>query len=84
MIVDFIDYLKARPQALKSISLIAVAIMLVWTVVGVDTHHAHTWLEAHIPGFWSLFTIISCLVLIYFARWFGKSGIMTREDFYND
>jgi hypothetical protein len=84
MIADFIDYLKARPQAVKSISIIVIGVMLVWTIVGVDTHHAHTWLEAHIPGFWSLFTLLSCLVLIYFARWFGKSGIMTREDYYND
>lgn len=83
MIVQCIDYLKERMRTVKVLGAIAVAIMVVWTVVGVDTHHAHTWMEAHIPGFWSIFTLLSCLVLIYFARWFGKS-VMTREDYYGD
>jgi len=84
MIVNLIDYLQKRLPAVKVFSGIAIAIMLVWTVVGVDTSHAHTWLETHIPGFWAIFTVLACLVLIFFARWFGKSGIMTREDYYGD
>ncbi|TKB23620.1 hypothetical protein FCL47_21475 [Desulfopila sp. IMCC35006] len=84
MIITFIDFLKARLQAVKIGCYIGIAVMLVWSVVAVDTHHAHTWMEAHIPGFWSIFTLLSCVVLIYFARWFGKSGIMTREDYYDN
>jgi hypothetical protein len=84
MIVNFIDFLRERQQTVKNCCYIAIGAMLVWTVVGVDTHHAHTWMEAHIPGFWSLFTITSCVILIYFSRWFGKSGIMTREDYYDN
>jgi hypothetical protein len=84
MIVDIIDFLKARPQAIKAWCYILVAILIVWASIGVDTHHAHTWMEAHIPGFWSLFAILAGIVLIYFVRWFGNSGIMTREDYYDD
>jgi len=84
MIVNFIEFLKARLQTVKICSYIAIAVMLTWSMVGVDTHHAHTWMEAHIPGFWSIFCILSCVVLVYFARWFGKSGIMTREDYYDN
>jgi hypothetical protein len=84
MIVDFIDFLKERLQTVKICCYILTAAMLIWTVVGVDTHHAHTWLEAHIPGFWSLFALLSCVVLIFFARWFGRSGIITREDYYDN
>ena len=84
MIITLIDFLKARLQAVKIGGYIGIAIMLVWSVVAVDTHHAHTWMEAHIPGFWSFFTLLSCVVLIYFARWFGRSGIMTREDYYDN
>ena len=84
MIVNLIEFLKERLQAVKLSCYIGIAVMLVWSVVGVDTHHAHTWMEAHIPGFWSIFTVLSCVVLIYFARWFGKSGIMTREDYYDN
>ena len=84
MIVDLIDYLKERQQTAKRLCYVAIGVMLIWTVVGADNHHAHTWMEAHIPGFWSIFSILCCLVLIYFANWFGKSGIMTREDYYDN
>jgi hypothetical protein len=84
MIVNLIDYLKERLQTVKALGAIAAAVMLIWTVVGVDTHHAHTWMEAHIPGFWAIFTLLSCVVLVSFVRWLGKSGIMTREDYYDD
>ena len=84
MIITLIDFLKTRPQAVKTGCSIGIAIMLVWSVVAVDTHHAHTWLEVHIPGFWSIFTLLSCVVLIYFAGWFGRSGITTREDYYDN
>ncbi len=84
MITQLIDYLQERLQTVKVLSIIAIAVMLVWTMVGVDNSHAHTWMEAHIPGFWAIFTLLSCLVLIFFAKWFGNSGIMTREDYYDD
>jgi hypothetical protein len=84
MIINLIDFLRERLQTVKIFFYIFIAVMLVWTVVAVDTHHAHTWMEAHIPGFWALFTMLSCLVLIYFARWFGKSGIITREEYYDN
>ncbi len=84
MIINLIDFLRERLQTVRIFFYIFIAVMLVWTVLAVDTHHAHTWMEAHIPGFWALFTMLSCFVLIYFARWFGKSGIMTREDYYDN
>lgn len=60
MIVNFIDFLRERQQTVKNCCYIAIGAMLIWTVVGVDTHHAHTWMEAHIPGF--LVIIRSCLL----------------------
>jgi len=84
MIVHMIDYFREHAVAVKNFCYIGVAILLVWSFTGVDTHHAHTWAEKHIPGFWSLFGTGSCIVLIFFARWFGKSGIMTREDYYDN
>jgi len=84
MIIKIIDYLKERPIAVNFFCYIGVAIILVWSITGVDKHHAHTWAEMYIPGFWSLFGLAGCVVLIYFAGWFGKSGIMTREDYYDN
>jgi drug/metabolite transporter (DMT)-like permease len=84
MIIQLIDYLKQHQRTVSIIASIGIAVMLVWTMVGVDTSHAHTWMEKSIPGFWALFTLLACVVLIFFARWLGKSGIMTREDHYDD
>ena len=84
MIIKIVDYLKERPVAVRFSCYISIAIMLIWSIVGVDKHHAHTWVEMYIPGFWSLFGLAACVVLIFFARWFGKSGIMTREDYYDN
>ena len=49
----------------------------------VDTSHAHTWVEKHIPFFWSFFGFGAAAVIIGFARWYGHSGIMTRPDYYD-
>jgi len=84
MIVNIIDFLKERQLMVRRFFYIFIAAMIIWTIVGVDMHHAHTWMEAHIPGFWSLFGLVSCVVLIYFSRWFGKGGIKTEEDYYDN
>lgn len=84
MIIKIVDYLKERPGPVKFSFYVAIAIMVVWSIGGVDNHHAHTWAEMYIPGFWSFFGLAACIVLIYVARWLGKSGIMTREDYYDN
>ena len=83
MIVDLIEYLKARPQTVKQVCYGLIALIFLWSTIAVDTHHAHTWLEK-IPGFWSIFGFVSCIVLIFVAGWFGRSGIQTREDYYDN
>ena len=50
----------------------------------VDKSHAHTWVETNVPGFWAIFGLIGCIVLIVVSKWFGHLGIMTREDYYDE
>ncbi|MDP3478732.1 MAG: hypothetical protein Q8R88_03115 [Desulfoprunum sp.] len=83
MIVNFIDYLKDRLQAVRYFCYGGIAAIIIWSIIMVDTHHAHTWVEKHIPGFWALFALVSTIVLIFVAGWLGKSGIQTREDYYD-
>ena len=59
------------------------AVIVIWSMT-VDTSHAHTWVEKYIPGFWAIFGLGSCTVLIFFARWFGSAGIEREEDYYDD
>jgi len=83
MIVNFIDYLRDRLPTVKYCCYGGIALIVIWSLT-VDTSHAHSWAEKMIPGFWSLFGLGSCTVVIMVARWFGRSGIMTREDYYDN
>ena len=83
MIVNLIDYLKARLSAVRNFCYGGIAAIIIGSLILVDTHHAHTWAEKHIPGFWALFGLVSTIVLIFVAGWLGRSGIQTREDYYD-
>jgi hypothetical protein len=83
MIVSFIDWLKRWPRTVRGLSLLAAAAIVVWSLAAVDTHHAHTWVEQKIPGFWAIFGFLAASVLIFIAGWLGNCGIQTREDYYD-
>ncbi len=84
MIVELIDYLRDRmPSVIKGCYLV-LGILVAIDLLFVDKHHAHTWFEKHIPGFWSLFGFVACVLIIIISKWFGHQGIMTREDYYDD
>lgn len=83
MIVQFIEFLRKRLQEVKYFFFGTVVAIGIWSLT-VDLHHAHTWAEQHIPFFWGLFGIISTVVIIFFSRWYGRGGIKTREDYYDN
>jgi 4-hydroxybenzoate polyprenyltransferase len=83
MIVQFIDFLKQWPRTLRLLGLTALMAIVIWSLAAVDHSHAHTWAEQHIPGFWAVFAFLAAGILIFFAGWFGRSGIRTREDYYD-
>ena len=83
MIVNLIDYLRGRLQYVAFCCYLAMASIVVWSLT-VDKSHAHTWAEKMIPGFWGLFGLFSCAIVIMVARWYGNSGIQAREDYYDN
>lgn len=83
MIRRFIDFLRDRLQIVTYFFFGGIAAVVIWSLT-VDLHHAHTWAEQHIPAFWGIFAIISTIVIIFFTRWFGRGGIKTREDYYDN
>jgi hypothetical protein len=84
-LVRLIDFLRDRLPAVVRIGLVVLALLIVADALPfvVDKAHAHTALE-HVPGFWSLFGLLGCLVLVLFAKTFGHAGISTREDYYDE
>jgi len=74
--------LQARMKTVRTICFVLLAVIAVASLL-VDTHHAHTWAEHHIPFFWSLFGFAAAAVIIGVARWFGRSGIQAPVDAYD-
>ena len=84
MIVNFIDFLRDRLKLVIRICYVVLALLVVFDILFVDKHHAHTWAEHHIWGFWSIFGFCACVGIIIISKWYGHLGIMTREDYYDE
>jgi len=78
---NLIAYLQAHLKTVVTVCLVLLAVIAGSTLL-VDTHHAHTWAEQHVPFFWSFFGFAAAAVIIGVARWFGRSGIQAPTDFY--
>ena len=81
--IRFIEFLVERPKGVSIVIALLAAAVLLWSIT-VDTSHAHTWAEMKIPGFWSLFGLVSCIILIFFAYWLSRAGISKEEDYYDN
>lgn len=79
----FIEFLRAHLPAVVKICLGFLACLVLVDALLVDKEHAHTWVEG-LPGFWTVFGFVGCALLIILSKWFGHTGIMTREDYYDD
>jgi uncharacterized membrane protein YdjX (TVP38/TMEM64 family) len=89
MMVKFIDFLRDRLKVVILLCYVGLALLVGWDLMFVDKHHAHTWVEQHIPAWWSIFGFVACALIIILSKlfghfkWFGKFTIMTREDYYD-
>lgn len=78
---NLIASLQARLKTVVILCYLALAVIAAVSML-IDTHHAHTWAEKHVPFFWSLFGFGAATVIIAVARWLGRSGIQAPVDFY--
>ncbi len=76
-----IEYLRERLKIVIGTCYGILAFVLAYSMY-VDKSHAHTWVEQNIPFFWSIFGFAAAAAIIGIAFWFGHSGIMVREDYY--
>jgi hypothetical protein len=79
-----IEFLRNRLKTVVRVGLAVLALLVLLDAIPglVDKEHAHTTAE-HFPGFWSLFGFVGCALLIVVSKWFGKAGIVQREDYYD-
>jgi hypothetical protein len=80
-----IQWLRDHLRMVVRVSLAGLVLLVVVDAVPwfVDKEHAHTSAE-HIPGFWAVFGLVGCVVLILASKAFGHAGIMRREDYYDE
>ena len=82
-LAQFIEFLRNRLKTVIRICFGVLAVLILWDAVLVHKDHAHTSME-RLPAFWSVFGFLGCVVIVLASKWFGHTGIMTREDYYDE
>ncbi len=82
-LAKLIEFLRNRLKTVIRVCMAVLALLILWDVVFVNKEHAHTAAE-HVPGFWSIFGFIACVLIIILSKWYGHAGIMQREDYYDE
>ena len=69
----------------KTIKRIAYAVLILIFVIDffIPRHEIHFFGD-RIPGFWSLFGFVACILIILISKWIGRLGIMQDENYYNE
>ena len=78
-LVNMIETLRT-----KTVKKIAYGILVLLVMVDfiIPRHEVHFFGDK-IPGFWSLFGLSACVVIIIVSKWLGKNGLMKDEDYYD-
>ena len=69
-------------KGVKKIAYI-VLILVIIADFFIPRHEIH-FIGDQIPGFWSLFGFVACVMIILISKWIGSLGIMQDENYYNE
>ena len=75
-----IQYLRDRLKVLKRILYVVMAATIVFDFL-IPRHEAHFWGDK-IPGFWTVFGLIGCVLLIRIMKGISHAWLMKKEDYY--
>ena len=78
-LIDIID--KLRTKIVKKIAY-GILVLLILADFIIPRHGIHFFGDK-VPGFWSLFGIISCVLIIVASKWIGQNWLMRDEDYYD-
>lgn len=78
-LVGLIEALRGR-----AVKRIAYGVLGVLVVVDffIPRHEIHFFGD-RVPGFWSAFGLVACIVIIVVSKWIGHHGLMKGEDYYD-
>ena len=78
-LIEIID--KLRMQKVKKFAY-GLLVLLILVDFIIPRHEIHFFGDK-IPGFWSLFGLISCALIIVVSKWIGQLWLMQDEDYYD-
>ena len=78
-LIDIIERLRVR--MVKRIAY-CILVLLILADFIIPRHEIHFFGDK-VPGFWSLFGIISCVLIIVVSKWIGQNWLMRDEDYYD-
>ncbi len=78
-LIDIID--KLSTKIVKKIAY-GMLVLLILVDFIIPRHEIHFFGDK-IPGFWSLFGFISCVLIIVVSKWIGHHWLVRDEDYYD-
>ena len=79
-LLDIIELLRSKVA--KRIAYGALIILIIVDFI-IPRHEIHFFGDK-IPGFWSLFGFIACVLIIIVSKWIGHLGLMKDENYYDE
>ena len=79
-LLDIIEVLRSKTA--KRITYGALILLIVVDFI-IPRHEVHFFGDK-IPGFWSLFGFIACVLIIIISKWIGHLGLMQDENYYDE
>ena len=78
-LIDIID--KLSTKIVKKIAY-GLLVLLILVDFIIPRHEIHFFGDK-IPGFWSLFGFISCVLIIVVSKWIGHYWLVRDDDYYD-
>ncbi len=78
--INFFD----RPKNIKILKILSYACLALTVAADFFIPRKHTHFPwDHIPGFYALFGLIACVLIIVLAKTLGYKWLMKKEDYYD-
>ena len=78
-LIDIIE--KLRTKTVKKLAY-GILVLLVAADFIIPRHEIHFFGDK-IPGFWSLYGFISCVLIIVVSKWLGQHWLVRDDDYYD-
>ena len=79
-IVNIIDYLKKNAQTVKWVLFIGLGLLVVLDII-IPREESHYFVDK-IYGFWTLFSLVGCFLLIKISKGIAHLFLAKDEDYY--